>query len=485
MRADRLGGVAGRYVEAEGKVELRTRGETVLADWLHYDFNLDEIWGKGGVVLRRGPDSISGTEAKFKRDTETGYFREPRFVIGSNGGRGSASMLEFNGPDRFEVTDGRYSTCVAPREDWYVRMDELEIDQKRRVGTGRNATVRFFDVPIAYTPWFEFPLDNERKTGFLVPTLGVTGIRGFEVAVPYYLNLAPNYDATLTPRLMTKRGLQLGGQGRYLFETFAGEIDAEILPHDRQTSTDRWGVSFRHNQDLAAITPGLAGFLNLNKVSDDTYFADLSDRIAVTSQSTLPREGGFTWARGPWQVLARAQTFQTLQDPNTEPVTPPYNRMPQLAGQLLETDWAGLSFDGARRVRAFPAIGTLPHGLADVRLSRRRVEPAGRGLVGDRPHGGPRAAVLARRIGARGPRSVGRRADRERRRRAGVRARLEGRRHVVRADARAARVLRVDPVPRPEPRCRISTAPRTTSTSPSSSASTAISATTASATRTR
>ena len=362
MRADRLDGVAGKFVEAGGKVELRTRSETVLADWLRYDFEIDEIWGKGGVLLRRGADSISGPEAKFKRGTETGYFLEPKFIIGTNGARGSAATLTFKGADRYEVTDGRYSTCVAPREDWYVRMDELEIDQSRRVGTGRNATVRFFDVPIAYTPWFEFPLDNQRKSGFLVPTLGATGIRGFEAAVPYYLNLAPNYDATITPRLMTKRGLQLGGQGRYLFETFAGELNAEYLPNDRQTGTDRFGVSFRHNQNLDAITPGLAAFLNLNKVSDDTYFADLSDRIAVTSQSSLPREGGFTWSRGPWQVLARAQGFQTLQDPGSPPVTPPYNRVPQLAGRLLETDWLGLSFEGTAEYVYFRQSKLTPTG---------------------------------------------------------------------------------------------------------------------------
>ena len=362
MRADRLDGVAGKYVEAEGKVELRTRSETVIADWLRYDFDIDEVWGKGGVLLRRGGDSISGPEAKFKRDTSTGYFTEPRFIIGANGARGSAATLTFDGPERFEVTDGHYTTCVAPNQDWYVRADELEIDQKRRVGTGRNATVRFFDVPIAYTPWFEFPLDNQRKSGFLVPTLGLTGIRGFEAAVPYYLNLAPNYDATITPRVMTKRGLQLGGQGRYLFDTFAGELNAEFLPHDRQTGTDRWGVSFRHNQNLEAITPGLAGYLNLNKVSDDTYFADLSDRIAVTSQSTLPREGGFTWFRGPWQVLARAQSFQTLQDPGAPPVTPPYNRMPQLAAALLETEWHGLLFDGAAEYVRYRQSALTPTG---------------------------------------------------------------------------------------------------------------------------
>ena len=362
LRADRLDGVAGKFVEAEGKVELRTRNETVVAEWLRYDFDIDEVWGKGGVLLRRGGDSISGPEAKFKRDTSTGYFTEPRFILGTSGGRGSAATLTFDGPERFEVTDGRYTTCVAPDQDWYVRMDELEIDQKRRVGSGRNATVRFFDVPIAYSPWFEFPLDNQRKSGFLVPTLGATGIRGFEAAVPYYFNLAPNYDATITPRVMTKRGLQLGGQGRYLFDTFAGELNAEFLPNDRQTGTDRWGVSFRHNQNLDAITPGLAGYLNLNKVSDDTYFADLADRIAVTSQSSLPREGGFTWSRGPWQALARAQSFQTLQDPGAAPITPPYNRVPQFAGRLLETDWLGLSFDGTGEYVHYRQSALTPTG---------------------------------------------------------------------------------------------------------------------------
>jgi LPS-assembly protein len=362
LRADRLDGVAGKFVEAQGKVELRTRNETVVAEWLRYDFDIDEVWGKGGVLLRRGGDSISGPEAKFKRDTSTGFFTEPRFILGTSGGRGSAATLTFDGPERFEVTDGRYTTCVAPNQDWYVRMDELEIDQKRRVGSGRNATVRFFDVPIAYSPWFEFPLDNQRKSGFLVPTLGATGIRGFEAAVPYYFNLAPNYDATITPRVMTKRGLQLGGQGRYLFDTFAGELNAEFLPHDRQTGTDRWGVSFRHNQNLDAITPGLAGYLNLNRVSDDTYFADLADRIAVTSQSSLPREGGFTWSRGPWQALARAQSFQTLQDPGAAPITPPYNRVPQFAGRLLETDWLGLSFDGTGEYVHYRQSSLTPTG---------------------------------------------------------------------------------------------------------------------------
>ncbi len=213
---------ASKSIEASGKVELRTRRETVLADWLRYDFATDEIWGKGDVLIRYGIDWITGPELKYKRGTETGFFTSPRFFVGENNSRGSASEIRFAGPDHYEATDARYTTCVAPREDWYLRMGELEVDRTRMVGTGHDATVYFFGAPVIYSPWFEFPLSNERKSGFLTPTTGTSGTRGFEYSQPYYLNLAPNYDATITPRLMTKRGIQIGGQGRYLFESGAG-----------------------------------------------------------------------------------------------------------------------------------------------------------------------------------------------------------------------------------------------------------------------
>lgn len=360
VRADRIDGVTEKYVEAQGKVELRARRETVLADWLHYDFAAQEIWGKGDVLLRRGIDFITGPEVRFKRDTETGFFTGPRFYLGENGARGSAQELRFAGPERYEATDARYTTCVASRDDWYVRMEELEVDKSRMVGTGRDATLYFLGAPVGYTPWFEFPLSNERKSGFLTPTLGSTGIRGLEIAVPYYFNLAPNYDATLTPRLMSKRGLQIDAQGRYLFESARGEANVEYLPNDRVANTDRYLLSWKHGQTIGAV-PGLTGYWNLNKVSDDTYFADLSDRVAVTSQSTLPREGGFAYVRGPLTMLARAQSFQTLQDPNAPPVAPPYNRLPQLLASVQDTDWKGIAWGATGEYARFRQAA-LPEG---------------------------------------------------------------------------------------------------------------------------
>jgi LPS-assembly protein len=363
LRADRVEGGEER-ITAEGHVELRSRYETVLADWLNYDVINDEIWAKGNVVIRRNFDWITGPELRYTRDTEIGFFKTPRFFVAEVSGSGSASEIRFAGPDRYEVTDARYTTCVAPNRDWYLKSDELEVDNLRKVATAHRASVYFMDVPVMYSPWLEFPLSNERKSGFLTPLFGSSGQRGFEVSAPYYLNLAPNYDATITPRLMTKRGLQIGAQFRYLLGDptaplgqATGEMNVEGL-NDRVTGEPRYLLSIKHNEQF---TPWLAGFVNATKVSDDTYFADLADRVAITSQKSLPRDVGLVASHGPWSLLARAQSFQTLQDPNA-PVIPPYNRLPQILGTLRETDWLGLTWSGLSEYADFAQGALTPTG---------------------------------------------------------------------------------------------------------------------------
>jgi LPS-assembly protein len=375
LRADRLEGTSQKTIEASGKVELRSRQQTVLADWLRYDVENDEVWGKGDVTIRRGIDTITGPEAKFKRDTEVGFFNKPEFRVGENASRGSAGEIQFNGPDHYQIKDASYTTCVAGNDDWYLRSVDVDLDRSRLVGTAHDATIYFMGSPVLYTPYLTFPLSNERKSGFLPPVMGSTSTRGIEMSLPYYFNLAPNYDATLTPRLMTKRGLQLNGQFRYLFPDIAGEGDVEVLP-DRVTDTTRYGLTLKHNQAFSSV-PGLGAYLNLQKVSDDTYFADLSDRLSITSQTNLPREGGFAYGKGPFSVLARMQTFQTLQDPNA-PITPPYFREPQVLFTLNPVEWAGLDIAGngeyvrfrqpalinADRTVFYPTVGWTKRGNA-------------------------------------------------------------------------------------------------------------------------
>lgn len=322
-------------IEATGNVELRAQHDTVLADFMRYERGTDTIHARGNVVVRRQGTWMAGPEIDYARNDATGALQQPTFYVDDVGGRGDAELLEFVGPQRYDVTQSRFTTCKASCEDWFLMADRMKIDTQRSVGTAYNASLRFMDVPIFYTPWFEFPLNNERKSGLLTPSYGTSNARGIELSFPFYWNIAPNYDATITPRYMGKRGLQLNSQFRYLFDSplpMQGEINGEYLPSDNQTGENRYLVSWQHAQGLL---PWMRAYIDINKVSDDLYFSDLADRIAITSQTTLPREAGLRMWRGPFSALVRTQSFQTLQDPNA-PITPPYNRTPQALVNMSE-----------------------------------------------------------------------------------------------------------------------------------------------------
>lgn len=335
LRADRTEGTR-HQVEASGHVELRAHRETVLADWMHYDQDTDTLKARGNVVMRRYGSWVAGPDVDYMRGTATGTLQSPSFYVDEVGGRGDAQTLTFDGPDAYTLEDSRFTTCQAPREDWFLYADTMKIDTQRSVGTAYGASIRFMNVPLFYSPWMEFPLSGDRKSGFLTPTLGTSNARGFEFMVPYYLNLAPNYDATIAPRLMTKRGLQLNGQLRYLFGgnlSMSGEFDGEYLPDDQQADRSRYLMSWKHQQGLL---PWMNAYVDATKVSDDKYFADLADRLAITSQTTLSREAGLRMWQGPFSVLTRVQNFQTLQDSDAY-IQPPYNRTPQVLVNMA--DW--------------------------------------------------------------------------------------------------------------------------------------------------
>jgi LPS-assembly protein len=345
-RAQSIDGVSDKIIEAWGAVELRDRTHRFTADWARYDVEKDEISAKGNVSIRILSDTISGPEMFMNRGTSTGYVKQAQYELGPSPTRptqfhahGSSTELILAGPDHYQASDATYTTCTAS-DEWLLKMKELDIDQMRQVGTARNVVLYFKDVPIMYTPWLDFPLNRDRKSGFLAPSFGSTGRRGLEMTLPYYINIAPNYDATISPRVMSKRGVELSTQFRYLFTGVKGELDASFLPHDNQTGTDRYGFSWKHEQSLAWLLPGLGASANINKVSDDFYFTDLSDRIISTSQTNLPREATLTYNLPNIGLAARVQRFQTLQDPEA-PIVPPYNRTPQLLLNAQRLDLGG------------------------------------------------------------------------------------------------------------------------------------------------
>ena len=202
----------------------------------------------------------------------------------------------------------------------------------------RHGTLRFGNLPVAYLPSGSFPIDGRRKSGFLVPKLGTSDRTGVEFEAPYYFNLAPNYDATLTPRLLSKRGLMLGGQFRYLTERHRGELLGEILPDDRDASQSdpdiRGAASWQHQGNLA---PRLATDINLNYVSDDNYLEDFGNNLDIASTRQLERRGDLRYWGEDWNLLGRLQYFQTV-DKNIPNEDRPYSRLPQLLYLLDKPD---------------------------------------------------------------------------------------------------------------------------------------------------
>lgn len=367
--ADRLRGRQDGEIEAEGNVRLRKRGQAAHADWMRYDQPTQELTAEGGVRMEIGADVVEGPRLRYNLESGRGEMEDARYtlhqtpvVIGQRqvfqeaDGRGTAQRLLFDGPSQYRGERVQYTTCGPDNEDWFVRARALAIDRDRDVGVAHDASIEFMGTTIFYTPYLTFSLHQQRKSGFLTPHYGSSSIRGAELTVPYYFNLAPNRDATVAPRIMTRRGVQVNGEFRYLEPTFLGESRAELLPNDDARGGERrWAYLVRHTQ---ALPGNWTGGARLQRVSDDNYFTDLSTQIALTSQVQLPSDVTVgrvaAWSpAGSYSVSALAQHWQTLQVDPLAPVTPPYSRLPQLGVSAARQDVMHTEFDFSGQYVAF------------------------------------------------------------------------------------------------------------------------------------
>ena len=326
IEADSLAGKTKDQIEATGDATLRQGGQSIRADTLLFNQSSHEVDARGAVILEQDGNTMSGPHLMFNMDTSVGTMEQPQFYFKENDARGSADALHIQDSQHFSLDDATYTTCPAGNQDWQLNMGLLEIDRDRQVGIAHNALVKFKGVPILYSPWMDFPLNSQRKSGFLAPIFGGTIKGGSEVTLPFYWNIAPNFDATIAPREMTKRGLMLNNEFRYLEHGYGGEVHLDVLPNDAIVNRSRARFSLNHDQALASR---LNGYVNYNRVGDNDYFRDLGNAVNATSQANLLQEGGLHYDAGWWTAMARVQHYQTLQDP-AAPIVVPYTRLPQL-----------------------------------------------------------------------------------------------------------------------------------------------------------
>ena len=280
---------------------------------------------------------------QLKLDRFEGFFTSPTYRFLSTGGNGQSSRVDFIDDKHFTAQNATYTTCERDNEAswrpaWQLTADRLEFDLDEDVGEATGAVLRFKEVPILVFPKFSFPLSDKRKSGLLPPTFNLGSVNGFEVRQPYYFDIAPNRDATLSPAIMSKRGVDLAGEYRYLEPTYRGVMRANILPNDKLRNRDRWSYSLQHNGtvDTALSSIGTLG-LNLNRVSDDNYWRDFPVTNATFSQRLFAQDASLSWSQGYFATSVRALKWQTLQDV-ASPIVPPYDRLPQLTASYTRVD---------------------------------------------------------------------------------------------------------------------------------------------------
>lgn len=312
----------------EGKARIEQPGRVLEAENIIVDRNKNTADAKGDARFQVEGLGLESQAAHYDFESQAGEFEDARYVVDPAGGRGTASRLATDGRGRATMEDIEYTTCPLGDDSWRISADQLEIDQNTGVATAKSTVVRFKNVPFLYAPWFSFPAFVDRKTGFLLPEFGNSSRTGFDLTAPYYFNLAPNYDATLYPRLLTKRGFQLGGEFRRLGAQSATELGAEFLPSDSEADDDRQRYRFNH---YGLITQDWNFNLNYDKVSDKEYFRDLDTRLERTSRTLIDRHVTMDYQTpGGWLTIgALAQNFQVL-DRDLAGADRPYERAPQI-----------------------------------------------------------------------------------------------------------------------------------------------------------
>jgi LPS-assembly protein len=330
----------------QGQASLRRPGLAVSADRLDYDQTQDVMDAKGQVRVSTPTSVFSGPRLKLKVDSFQGRFEKPDFELYASGGYGQADEVEFVDNERTIVRQAKYTTCRRTPgpgwlPEWLLKATQLTIDEEESNILAQGVQLRFQDVAIFAAPSISLPLTQERKSGFLPPLFSVDTVNGIEVAQPYYFDIAPHRDATVTTHIMSQRGMAADTEFRYLERDYSGQLRLNLMPSDKLRNERRWGWSSQHNGsiDTGVDSVGRVALgLTLNRVSDNNYWRDFPRSGLVLTQRILPSTGVLSWGRGDFSMSAQVQRWQNLQD-----AAAPYDRAPQI--NLRYGQWNANGFD--------------------------------------------------------------------------------------------------------------------------------------------
>ncbi len=312
-----------------GSVELVREQQALSADRVNYDRNRRLVEAHGHLQLWDPAIFWSGPYGQLDLDTNYARLEDGEYRLRARRGRGKARRTRlYPKQDLTRLDQVDYTTCEGEVPDWKLSAKRIKLDHNEEWGAAQKVILRVRDVPVFYLPYLSFPISDKRKSGFLPPTIGNSSETGFDLTVPYYWNIAPEQDATFRPRILSDRGVMLGGQYRYLLEQGGGQLEFDVLPSDSQFNDDsRSLLGFTHQQ-LFARNRAWASVL-FNRVSDSEYFEDFGSSLALASTRFLERRADLFYRGDYYGVGGRLFSYQTV-DPSVSGVNRPYDRLPQI-----------------------------------------------------------------------------------------------------------------------------------------------------------
>ena len=366
-------------VQLQGQATIRRPGLSIRADRLDYDQTQDEVKASGDVRVSRDGSLFVGPSLVLQMDSFRGQLMQPRFELYKSSGYGDAASLVFLDSDRAVMQQVSYTTCrrkPGPEwlPEWVLKATRLTLDNEESSALAEGVQLRFQDVPLMALPAVSCALTEDRKAGLLPPLVGIDTTNGVQVSQPYYFDIAPNRDATVNTHVMSKRGVAVDTEFRYLEPDYNGQLRLNLMPSDSLRQQNRWGLSAQHQ---GGIETGLNGIgriglgLSVNRVSDDNYWRDFSRSGQVLTQRLLPSTGTLAWALGDLSMSAQVQRWQTLQDVSA-PITPPYDRAPQITLRYGQWQADGMDWSIVGDTTRFEAdYSRIPNSTALPRNGER------------------------------------------------------------------------------------------------------------------
>ncbi|MCQ1059001.1 LPS assembly protein LptD [Photobacterium sp. ZSDE20] len=349
VTADQAEALNNKSVTYTGDVIVRQGNRTVAADIATLEQPANVVTAEGNVYFHDGTIEVYSDRIKSNLDTEDSQLENAVYNMTCEAGRGEAERVTKNGISYYRLKNGTYTTCPAGDKSWQFSATSIEREADSPFADLYNARFEVADVPVFYMPYLRVPVGDERLTGFLYPSVSYGSRDGFELETPFYWNIAPNYDMTITPKYMSNRGLQLNADFRYLTELGTGNLSGEYLGNDQKDSDNdpRWGFNWSHN---GMYNQHWLFEIDYSKVSDPTYFSDIDSSIGEREDNNLLQTAEVSYRDRNWDSTLRVRDFQPL----TLGVSSSYRLMPQVEANYYYDDMPyGLDFSLNSHVSRF------------------------------------------------------------------------------------------------------------------------------------